>query len=129
MTTQRSFLPSLAVFTLGCAAALYAVLRAVHAPVTAHYLIAILYFPGITAFLHGWQEASFATDPKGFVRRFMLGLVLKMFISIAVLVIGMLVVPPDVLVPFTLAFAVFYLAYLVFSTTRLLRLSRSAPHP
>lgn len=123
-TPQRSFLAPLSVFTLACAAALFFILRAVQAPITVHYFIALLYFAAITFFLHRWQENNLAADPKGFVRRFMTGLVLKMFLSIAVLVVCMLLVPGDLLVPFTLSFAVLYLAYLVFSTARLMRLSR-----
>lgn len=128
-TQQRSFLVPLSVFTLACGAAMFAILRTVQAPLTAHYLIALLYFAVFTFFLHRWQEANFATDPKGFVRRFMTGLVLKMFASIAVLVTCMLLLPPDLLVPFTLSFAVLYLAYLVFSTARLMRLSRPTARP
>lgn len=123
-TPQRSFLVPLSVFTLACAAALFVVLRAVQASITAHYFFALIYFAAITFFLHRWQENNFAADPKGFVRRFMTGLVLKMFTSIAVLVVCMLLVPAELLVPFTLSFAVLYLAYLVFSTARLMRLSR-----
>lgn len=121
---QRSFLGPLSLFTLACAAALFIVLRAVQAPLSTHYFLALLYFAAITFFLHRWQENTFAADPKGFVRRFMTGLVLKMFASIAVLVVGMLLVPHELLVPFTLSFAVLYLAFLAFSTARLLRLSR-----
>ncbi|MBL7953278.1 MAG: hypothetical protein JNM62_16345 [Flavobacteriales bacterium] len=123
-TPQRSFLVPLSVFTLACAAVLFVILRAVKAPITTHYLFALVYFAAITFFLHRWQENNFATDPKGFVRRFMTGLVLKMFASIAVLVVCMLLVSAELLVPFTLSFAVLYLAYLVFSTARLMRLSR-----
>jgi F0F1-type ATP synthase assembly protein I len=123
-TPQRSFLVPLSVFTLACAAVMFGVLHLLKAPITAHYFFALLYFAAITFFLHRWQENNFAADPKGFVRRFMTGLVLKMFASIAVLVVCMLLVPADLLVPFTLCFAVLYLAYLAFGTARLMRLSR-----
>lgn len=127
MATPRSFLLPLAAFSLACAALLFAALRALQLPITGHYLVAVLYFPATTGLLHGWHERGSATDPRGFVRQFMTGLVLKMFLSIAVLVISMLFAPAGVRVPFALSFAAFYLAFLVFSTGRLLRLSRPAP--
>ncbi len=123
-TPARSFLLPLLAFTGVCAVVLFGLLKLVKAPVTAHYAIIFLYFVSITFFLHHWQEKSLITDPKGFVRRFMTGLVLKMFASVAVLVVLMLTLPKDIMIPFTLSFALAYLAYLTFSTNRLVRLSK-----
>ena len=93
------------------------------------YAAVLVYLGGITLLLHRWQERALVEDPKGFVRRFMTGLVIKMFLSIFVLVVLLLIAPKPVVVPLALCFALLYLAYLVFSTTRLLRLSRTAPRP
>lgn len=124
---QRSILFPLCVFTLACAAVMFVILRAVKAPLSAVYLAIPLYFAAITFLVHRWLEADLGDDPKGFVRRFMTGLVMKMFSSIAVLVVFMLLVPSPLLVPFTLSFAVFYLAFLAFSTVRSLRLPKRRP--
>jgi len=128
-TPQRSFLIPLTVFTLACGVAAFAILKAVRAPLTLHYLFTLIYFAATTFFLHRWQEGNLSTDPQGSVRRFMTGLVIKMFLSVFVLVVLLLVAPKPVIVPLALCFAVLYLAYLVFSTARLLRLSRTAPRP
>lgn len=130
MATPRwSFLIPLLAFALCCALVLVAVLVATGAAVAPHYAGVLLYFVMITAILHGWQEDAFVTDPKGFVRRFMAGLMLKMFLSLAVLVILLFTVTKSLSIPLTLSFATLYLAFLAFSTLRLSRLSRTAPKP
>lgn len=68
-----------------------------------------------------------ATDPKGFVRRFMGGLMLKMLLSLGVLVVLLLRAPKETLMISGIAFAVLYLAFLSFSTVRLSSLSRKLP--
>lgn len=130
MTTRRwSFLLPLLVFSACCSAILVAVLVASGAPVSLHYAGAIVYFAGITAVLHAWQEHAFVTDPKGFVRRFMAGLMLKMFLSVVVLVVLLFTVPKSLSIPLALSFAVLYLAFLAFSTLRLMKVSRTVPAP
>lgn len=130
MATRRwSFLLPLTLFTLCCAAALIGVLLLSGADLTAHFVGILVYFAAITAVLHGWQEQAFVTDPKGFVRRFMAGLMLKMFLSVVVLVILLLTVPKSISIALSLSFAVLYLAFLAFSTLRLMRLSTTAPKP
>lgn len=88
-----------------------------------------LYFAVLTYLLHRWQERALAGDPKGFVQRFMTALVVKMFASVAVLVVLLLTAPDAFITPMALGFAALYLAYVVFSTVRLMRLSRNAPRP
>ena len=68
-----------------------------------------------------------ASDPKGFVRRFMAGLMLKMLLSLAVLFALLIRAPEKNVMPNGIAFAVLYLAFLAFSTVRLSALSRKLP--
>lgn len=65
------------------------------------------------------------TDPKGFVSRFMLGLLGKMLLSLLMVVALLILLPRERSIPLALTFAVLYLAYLAFSTLRLTRLSRT----
>lgn len=126
-TPGRSFLLPLVLFTLCCIGVLAGVLSLAGMHVTMHYYGIVAYFTAITAILHRWQEKGLDTDPKGFVRRFMAGLMLKMFLSVIVLVILLLTVPKHLSIPLSICFALLYLAYLAFSTVRLMRLSRTAP--
>ena len=65
-----------------------------------------------------------ATDPKGFMRRFMGSLALKMLLSLGLLTVLLLRAPKEKLLVSGVAFAVLYLAYLAFSTVRLSALAR-----
>lgn len=87
------------------------------------------WFAMITIGLHLWQEHALANDPKGFVRRFMAGLMLKMLLSLAVLVVLLIRAPKETVMPAGIAFALLYLAFLAFSTVRLSGLSRRLPKP
>ncbi len=128
MTTRRwSFLAPLTIFTVCCAVVLGAILALARSPLTIHYLAVILYFALITFGLHAWQEHAFAVDPKGFVRRFMAALMGKMFLSVVVLVLLLFTVPHGIVIPLSLSFAVLYLAFLIFSTARLMKISKTAP--
>lgn len=89
----------------------------------------LAWFAMITVVLHLWQEHAMAADPKGFVRRFMAGLMLKMLLSLSVLVVLLLRAPADTVMPSGIAFALLYLAFLTFSTMRLSALSRQLPKP
>ena len=91
------------------------------------HAIMLLWFAAITTVLHLWQEHSMASDPKGFVRRFMAGLMLKMLLSRAVLFALLSRAPEETVMPNGIAFAVLYLAFLAFSTVRLSALSRKLP--
>jgi len=123
---QRSYLTVLVAFTLACVAGLALTARALHLPPNPVFLGLPLYFAVLTFLLHRWQEKALAGDPKGFVQRFMTALVVKMFASVAVLVALLLTAPDAFITPMALGFAVLYLAYVVFSTVRLMRLSQRA---
>lgn len=126
---QRSFLTILVAFTLACVAGLALTARALRLPWDPVFLGMPLYFAVLTFLLHRWQEKALAGDPKGFVQRFMTALVVKMFASVAVLVLLLLTTAERFITPMALGFAVLYLAYVVFSTIRLMRLSQHAGRP
>lgn len=87
---------------------------------------ALVAFLGVaTWLLHTWQEGQLLNDPKGFVRRFMLGLVLKMMMALLLIVLIVVALPHELALPLALAFAVQYLAFLGFSTIRLMGRSRT----
>lgn len=93
-----------------------------------HFAI-LAYFLVITAVLHHWQERGLSTDPKGFIRRFMAALVIKLVLSIALLIPILMRTPSDGFFTTGLLFAAFYLAFLVFSTLLLMTAVRKAPKP
>ena len=126
---MRSFYLPFVVFVLACALVLVAVLYLNGSLITPHYAGVLLYFAAVTGFLHYWQENALVTDPKGFVRRFMAGLMLKMLLSMVVLVLLLFTAPKPIAIPLALSFAVLYLAFLAFSTLRLMKLSRGGPKP
>ncbi len=111
---------AVAAFSALVAAATYGVLTllGLHPSWAYGALIALL---GVaTWLLHAWQEGQLLTDPKGFVRRFMLGLVLKMMMALLLIVLVVMVLPRALALPLALAFAIQYLAFLAFSTIRLM---------
>ncbi|MDX9750789.1 MAG: hypothetical protein RBT71_06880 [Flavobacteriales bacterium] len=124
---RRSFVVPLLLFSLACAALTALVLHLSGIPFRAVHAGAIAYLALVTLALHAWQEGALVSDPKGFVPRFMTGLVLKMLASILVLVVIVVVLPKEEAIPLALAFAVLYLAFLAFSTVRLSGLVRRPP--
>lgn len=128
-TAKRTFLPRLVLFAAAMTLAVYGTLYAIHRPFTWPYGVALAYFTLITLSLHLWQERGLQQTPMGFMQRFMGGLVVKMLGSVAVLVLLLLIVPADHALPLGVVFAVLYLAFLAFSTLRLLSISRAMPKP
>ena len=127
-TTQRSFLLPFAAFVAICAVIVVLVFRALALPVGALEIGVLCYFAVLTFALHTWQERALATDPKRFVHRFMAGLVIKMMASLVLLLVLLLTLPKEGLIPFAISFAALYLAFLIFSTTRSLRIMRMTAH-
>jgi hypothetical protein len=123
MTTMASgrwsFLLPIAIFTLACAAALVAILYFAQVPIVTGHVVMLGYFAVLTAVLHTWQERALITDPKGFVNRFMGGLVIKMLLTLMVLLLGVVLLPRPSILHLALPFIGLYLAYMVFSTARL----------
>lgn len=122
-----SFLVPILLFSAACAVVVWMVLYALGVTFTALHGMFIAWFALVTIGLHMWQERGLATDPKGFVRRFMAGLMIKMLVSLVLLVLVLLRSPRAEVVVSALVFATLYLAFLAFSTTRLMALSKQAP--
>ncbi len=130
MTSRRwPFVVPLLLFTVASAAFTWLALHLCNVPFQATHAGVITYLALVTLLLHAWQEGALESDPKGFVRRFMTGLVLKMFASIVVLVALVFVLPREEAIPLAVAFSLLYLAYLAFSTVRLSGLLRRLPKP
>jgi F0F1-type ATP synthase assembly protein I len=123
------FVVPLLLFTTVCAAFTWLVLHLCNEPFRPAHAGVIAYLTVVTWVLHAWQEGALASDPKGFVRRFMTGLVLKMFASIVLLVALVFMLPREEAIPLAVAFSLLYLAYLAFSTVRLSGLLRRLPKP
>lgn len=129
-TTRRwSFVLPILLFSLACVGITWLALHLSGLPFQPLHGAIIGYFAVVTALLHMWQEHAIESDPKGFVRRFMGGLVLKMFVSLLLLVAVIFLLPRERAIPLAVAFALLYLAYLAFSTVRLTGLLRNLPKP
>ena len=122
-----SFLVPILLFTLAMGLLVWIAFFGLQQPLGTVHVIMLLWFAAITTALHLWQEHSMASDPKGFVRRFMAGLMLKMLLSLGVMVVLLIRAPKETVLPNGIAFAVLYLAFLAFSTARLSGLSRKLP--
>lgn len=91
------------------------------------YVLELAFFAVLTYFLLRWQERAMHTDPKGFVRRFMTGLVLKMLVCLFVVLAIAFLAGREQAIPLVLSFALLYLAFLVFSVARLMARSKRPP--
>lgn len=130
MASRRwPFVVPLLLFTAACAVCTWLALHFFNVPFQAAHAGVIAYLTVATLALHAWQEGALESDPKGFVHRFMTGLVLKMFASLALLVALVFLLPREEAIPLAVAFALLYLAYLAFSTVRLSGLLRRLPKP
>lgn len=108
-------------FSALCAGALWFSLHLGDRDFSWPFISMIAYFTLLSLLLHLWQERMVHRDPRLFIRRFMGGLVLKLLLSLVVVVV--LVKTSSVeKVPVITAFALLYLAYLGFSTARLVML-------
>ena len=100
-----------------------------HWPFGAAQVAMLAFLAVLTAVLHLWQENGLIEDPKGFMFRFMLGLIIKLGSSLVAIAAILLLLPRERALPLALTFAVLYLAFLAFSTVRLSARSRNAPRP
>lgn len=116
-------------FSAVCMGTTWAVLHMIGRAFDWRHVAIVMYLALATFALHVWQEHGMVTDPGGFVRRFMTGLVLKMFVSVLLLVAIVMVLPRDEGIPLALIFTLLYLAFLVFSTVRSTVLLRRSPGP
>ena len=122
-------LVAVSAFTLAVGAALYAVSVLAHWSFGMPQLAMLGFLAALTAVLHLWQENGLVEDPRGFMFRFMLGLMIKFAMALVVIAAILLLLPRTRAVPLALTFAALYLAYLAFSTVRLSTRSRNAPRP
>lgn len=122
-------LVAVSAFTLAVGAALYAVSVLAHWSFGMPQLAMLGFLAALTAVLHLWQENGLVEDPRGFMFRFMFGLMIKFAMALVVIAAILLLLPRTRAVPLALTFAALYLAYLAFSTVRLSTRSRNAPRP
>ncbi|MCC6838962.1 MAG: hypothetical protein IT230_02260 [Flavobacteriales bacterium] len=123
---QRT-LRAVALFTLAAGAATFAVYTLAHWPFGLPELGVLLFLGGVTALLLNWQEGAMAHDPRGFMLRFMTGLVLKLIAGLFAVAALLFLLPRSHGVRLALTFAVLYLGFLAFSTMRLSARSRGLP--
>ncbi len=117
----------LLLFGAFCTLAVWFLLHFMDRPIEAVHFAILAYFILITGALHIWQVQGLATDPKGFVRRFMASLVIKLVVSLALLVPILMRSTGDAFFTTGLLFAGLYLAFLVFSAIRLTDALRNGP--
>ncbi len=114
-------------FSGGCAVVLLVGLRAFGVAFEPIHAVPLAYLSILSFLSLQWQERAMVTDPKGFVRRFMTGLVGKMLFSMIVLLVLVLLVPRPQAIPLALSFGLLYLAFLVFTSVRLTGRVRNLP--
>ncbi len=130
MAVARKGLPlplSIALFSIAVTVLVALVLGFFSYSLSIVHVAEVGFFAVVTWALLRWQESSMHTDPKGFVRRFMLGLTLKMLGCLIVMTVLAFLAPPGLAVPWILCFALLYLAFLGFSVARLMKRSKQ-PH-
>lgn len=111
-------------FGLAVGALAYGLSMMLHWPFGLPQLGVVGFLTLLSAVLLTWQESGLAKDPKGFMFRFMTGLVLKMLSALLVVAVILIALPRAEGVPLALLFALLYLMFLAFSTIRLNRISR-----
>ena len=121
---RRSPLLPVLLFALVCAVLLAATLHLLGLPFHWAYGAVLGYLTLVTLLIHVWQERGDPADPKGQVRRYMTGLVVKMLLSLFLLLFVVVLSPKPLALPLALAFALLYLAFLGFSTARAANLLR-----
>lgn len=124
-THKWSFALPLFIFSLVCAGAVWLALSFADNTFLPIQIAVLCYFALLSFILLAWQEQALVTDPKGFVRRFMLGMVLKMFISLGLLFYLISVLDNEQEKPLAATFILLYLAFLGFTTVRLVSRLRS----
>jgi hypothetical protein len=123
-----SLLKSLGPFSLLCIAAHMLLLRQVGLSFAGAQWVPPVFFSLLSLFQLAWQEAPGHASPGYAVRRFMTGMVLKMFGSLTVLLVVALLLPRTARLAFAIAFMGYYLAHLAFAAVRMTRALRG-PQP
>ena len=120
----RPLLLPLLLFTAAVGALLWSSLKLAGVPVGPVHLGILVYFGLASLLLHRWQEGVLEGRPMLFQQRFMAGLVIKMLVSLVLLVALVLVLPREMVLSGAITFCALYLAYLGFSTARLVGMMR-----
>jgi hypothetical protein len=121
VATLRSLVPATVLFTLLCLGATWFALGALEQRFSWPHAVVAAWFLIVSLLLHRWQERDLSTDIRRFMRRFMTGLVLKLLASLALLALLLFLLDHD-RKPFMIVFVLWYLAFLGFSTARLVLL-------
>lgn len=127
--SPRRILIATGLFTLVMAGLAYGAFRLAGWPFERPEWAALLFLAVGSAALLLWQERAMYLDPQGFMRRFVIGLALKMVAALFAVALILFLFPREHGVRLALTFALFYLAFLVFTTSRLSRESRRLPRP
>lgn len=117
-----SLLKSLLPFSVLCFALHLLVLRQLSIPFAGAQIVPPVLFTALSLVLLSWQEGHGTADPKAAIRRFMTGMVLKMFGSLTLLLVVALLLPRAERLAFAIAFMGYYLAHLAFSAVRMTRM-------
>jgi hypothetical protein len=123
-----SLLKGLLPFSAICVVLHMLVLHQFSIPATGAQWVPPLFFTLLSLLLLAWQESADAGDAKAAIRRFMSGMVLKMFGSLTLLLVVALLLPRTERLAFAIAFMAYYLAHLAFAAARMTR-SLGGPHP
>ncbi len=117
------------VFSIAVGAFAMGIFQLAHWPYGLEQLAMLAFLAILTGALLAWQENGLIRDPKGFMARFMIGLMLKLLVAVAVVAGLLLLLPRAKAISLALTFTVFYLLFLIFTTVRLSIRSRHAPRP
>jgi hypothetical protein len=120
----RSTPVAILLFTLLCTAATWFALGALGLRFAWPHAAIATWFCAVSLLLHLWQERGLAGDIKRFMRRFLAGLVLKLLVSLVLAAVLMFLVKDD-RKALMIVFVLWYLAFLGFSTARLVMLLRA----
>lgn len=128
-TGQRSFVVPILLLGSACVAIIIALKAGEVLPLRTGHIAIPLWFTLLALALHAWQESGMDHDPKGFVRRVMAGMAIKMFSSLLLLLVALLALPRAEVLPTTIVFLLTYLLFLAYSVARLSRLLRATRSP
>jgi len=120
----RPLLVPLLLFTAAVGALLWSSLKLAGLPMGPAHAGILLYFGLASLLLHRWQERGLEGRPMLFQQRFMAGLTIKMLLSLVLLVVLVLALPKEQVLSVAITFCALYLAYLGFSTARLVGMMR-----
>ncbi len=88
------------------------------------YALLLIYFVNVTSLLLGWQE-KVAEQTAVFIRRFLVGLIIKLMGSVVLMVILVKIGPPGSATPLAITFVGLYVLFTTFSVSRLMKVIRA----